>query len=74
MNRFADLRKKAKLNQEDIAAALGVDRSTVAKWETGVAFPRGDKLPAVAKAYRCEIKDLFDASFIATQGDAETAE
>ncbi len=68
MNRFAELRKKAKLSQEEASATLGVDRSTVAKWETGAAFPRGDKLPAVASAYGCEIKDFFD---VPAQDDGE---
>ncbi len=68
MNRFADLRKRTGRSQDAIATELGVDRSTVAKWETGVAFPRGDKLPAVARAYGCEIKDFFD---VPAQDDGE---
>lgn len=59
MNPFAKARIKAELNQEQAAAALHVDRSTVAKWETGVAKPRADKLPAIAGLYRCSIGELL---------------
>lgn len=68
-NRFAELRKQARLSQEEASAMLGVDRSTVAKWETGAAFPRGDKLPAVARAYGCEIKDLYEVTPVARETD-----
>ena len=59
MNQLTALREKANLRQDDVAAALNIDRSTVAKWETGVASPRTDKLPALARLYRCSIDDLF---------------
>ncbi|MBR3019823.1 MAG: helix-turn-helix transcriptional regulator [Clostridia bacterium] len=59
MNGFAKMRIKAKLAQEATAAALNVDRSTVAKWETGVAKPRADKLISIANLYNCEIADLL---------------
>ena len=51
---------KAGLRQETAAAALDVDRSTIAKWETGIAKPRADKLIAIAKLYNCSIGDLLD--------------
>ena len=39
---------------------LNVDRSTIAKWETGEAMPRADKLPEIAKILGCTIDDLFE--------------
>lgn len=45
--------------QTEVSAALGVDRSTISKWETGEAFPRADKLRALAKLYGCTIDDMF---------------
>lgn len=59
MNLFAKRRIEANLMQEEAGAALGVDRSTVAKWETGKAMPRADKFPAIAKLYGCSVGDLF---------------
>lgn len=59
MNQLAALREKANLLQEDVAAALKIDRSTVAKWETGASSPRTDKLPALAQLYGCTIDALF---------------
>ncbi len=59
MNDIQKHRQKNKLSQEQLASKLGVDRSTVAKWETGEAMPRADKLPELAKILGCTIDDLF---------------
>ena len=59
MSGIAEKRKEAGLKQQELADILHVDRSTVAKWETGAAFPTGKKLPDVAKALKCEIGDLY---------------
>lgn len=53
------LREKNMLRQEDVAVQLSVDRSTIAKWETGEAMPRSDKLSELARVLKCEINDLF---------------
>ena len=59
MNVITELRKKAGLTQQGLADLLHLDRSTVSKWETGEAFPTGNKLPQVAEALKCEIGELF---------------
>lgn len=48
------------ITQKDIAEIMGVDTSAVTKWETGVAMPRADKLPEIAKILKCEVSDLFE--------------
>lgn len=48
--------------QSALAEELGVDRSTIAKWETGKANPRADLLPKLAKALGCSVDDLFAES------------
>jgi transcriptional regulator with XRE-family HTH domain len=53
------LRDAAKLTQDGLAEKLGVDRSTVAKWETGDALPRAGMLPKIASIFGCSIDDLF---------------
>lgn len=37
--RIADLRKQAKVTQQELADCIGVSFQTVSKWETGVSFP-----------------------------------
>lgn len=54
-----ELRVSAKLTQEELGAMLGVNRSTIAMWETGEAMPRADKLPELAKIFGCSIDDLY---------------
>lgn len=34
--RIADLRKKAKVTQQELADSIGVSYQTISKWETGV--------------------------------------
>lgn len=35
--RIADLRKKAKVTQQELADNIGVSFQTISKWETGVS-------------------------------------
>lgn len=45
--------------QREVAKALGVKESAVSKWERGIAKPRADKLPQIAKLYGCTIEELL---------------
>ena len=47
------------MKQSELANKIGVDRSTVAKWEIGEANPRVSILPALANALGCKIDDFF---------------
>ncbi|MEU6375862.1 helix-turn-helix transcriptional regulator [Streptomyces sp. NPDC046909] len=53
------MRRAAEVAQTDVATAVGVADSTVAGWETGLATPDPEKLPALAKALRRALDDLF---------------
>jgi transcriptional regulator with XRE-family HTH domain len=53
------LRDAVNLTQDGLAEKLGVDRSTVAKWETGDALPRAAMLPRLASILGCSMDDLF---------------
>lgn len=55
--------------QREVAQALGVKESAVSKWERGLAKPRADKLPQIAKLYGCTIEELLADSD--TPGDAK---
>lgn len=59
MNSIQNLRMQKGITQIQLASDLGVDKSTVAKWETGKAFPRADLLPKIADLLGCSIDQLF---------------
>lgn len=59
MNGFLEGRKRVGMTQQGVAQHLGVDRSTVAKWESGDALPRADKLPQIAGLYGASIDQLL---------------
>ena len=48
MNAFVEMRKKKGYSQGSVAATIGVERSTIAKWETNAAKPRVDHLIALS--------------------------
>lgn len=54
------LRLKAELTQVDVAHELHVDRSAVAKWESGKARPSIDLLLPMARLYRVSIERLIE--------------
>jgi transcriptional regulator with XRE-family HTH domain len=54
------LRETQGKTQKQLADEMGVERSTVAKWEAGTAFPRADKLPKLAEVLGCSVADLFN--------------
>jgi transcriptional regulator with XRE-family HTH domain len=62
VNKIQDYREAAGLTQEGLAEILKVDRSTIAKWESGVSLPRADKLPNLAKLLKCTVDDLLKDS------------
>ena len=57
--RVRAVRRAAEVAQADVATAVGVADSTVAGWETGLATPDPEKLPALAKALKRDLDDLF---------------
>lgn len=59
MSTIKRLREEKGITQKQLADLVGVERSTVAKWETGTAFPGGAKLPKLARALGCTVADLF---------------
>lgn len=54
-------REKANITQAELAKALNVTQTCIAKWETGEAKPRADKLPELARILNCTIEDLFES-------------
>ncbi|MFD7894496.1 helix-turn-helix transcriptional regulator [Streptomyces sp. NPDC059743] len=56
--RFAERRKARGLNQEEFAEAVGVDRSTVQRWENGKTGPQPWQRPKIAKALGVTANEL----------------
>jgi ribosome-binding protein aMBF1 (putative translation factor) len=60
---FARARKIAGFSQEGLAERLGVDRTTVARWEAGEYEPQPWQRPRIAEAFGislCEVNQLLD--------------
>ena len=64
---FGDLRRAAKLTQEQAAEAIGVDKTLVVRWESGKTIPRKSNLTRMSKAYGCDIEEIAEA-VIETRG------
>lgn len=52
-------RKKSNMTQAAVADALGVDQTTVSKWEKGEALPRADTLIKLADLFNCTVDELL---------------
>lgn len=76
-NRLADLRRKAGLSQEALAAKLGVSRQAVSKWERSEASPDTDNLIALASLYSVTLDELLygkDETSNAEQDETDATE
>jgi len=56
---LSELRKSARLSQQQVAEALKVRQSTVATWERSSRPPKGDLLPNLASVLGVTIEDLL---------------
>ena len=54
----------SKYSQQDIADFLGVDRNTVASWESGKSDIKSEYISKIAEFLKVEIMDLFDSKNI----------
>lgn len=60
-------RTKLGLSQVALAAMVGVSQQSIAKWESGEAYPRASQLPALAKALSCSIDELYTSTEVTAQ-------
>ena len=58
-NRLFELRKEARLSQEEFADKIGVSRQAVSKWERGEALPDTDNLITIAKLFKTSLDSLI---------------
>ena len=59
-NKIKNLRNKAGLTQEQLAARLGISAQSVSKWENAVTMPDITLLPTLAGELGVTIDELFD--------------
>ena len=52
------LRKYKGMSQEDLAAAIGVSRQTLSKYETGESVPDIERTQAIARVFGTSIDEL----------------
>lgn len=53
------LRKEARLTQDDLASYLGVTKASVSKWETGQSYPDIELLPRIATYFDTSVDKLI---------------
>ena len=56
---IANMRIRIHNTQLELARKIGVDRSTIAKWETGKSMPRAKMLPKLAECLGCTVDELL---------------
>lgn len=59
MNKIREYRKQQKWTQEELAKRLGVERSAVAKWESGKSQPQAARLVALAEIFGCTVDEIL---------------
>lgn len=52
-------RRRRDMHQRELGELVGVSGATVARWESGKDFPKGEKLPAIATALNDPLDELF---------------
>ncbi len=58
-SRVRAVRRGRELSQKELGARVGVSGPTVARWESGEEFPKGEKLPGIASALGQDLDVLF---------------
>lgn len=58
--RVRELREQHGITQEELAQRLGVEPPAVSKWDRNLAFPRMDKLVAMADIFGCTVDYILE--------------
>ena len=59
MNIMEKKRIRLGLTQQQLAEIIGVDRTTIGKWELGKAVPRIKRILVLTKILDCSIEDIY---------------
>lgn len=57
--RIEAARVAARMEQEELAAAVGVGQPQISRWEAGLSAPRYHRLPGIAEALGVAVTDLI---------------
>lgn len=57
--KIIEMRKNAKLSQEQLAEKLDVTRQTISNWENGKLYPDIDALVKISKCFNISLDDLL---------------
>lgn len=57
--RIREHREAMGITQRELGVAMGVDCTSVTKWETEVALPKARQLPLLARVLGVTIDELF---------------
>ena len=68
---LATIRRKAGYStQEQFCKAVGVERATVARWETGIRYPRTLMIPKIAAILNITSDDVIAAITVSNEHNA----
>ena len=56
---LAAARVNAEMNQEKVAKMMGVDRSTIRRWEKGEKVPNYDETLELSRIYKLPLDNIF---------------
>jgi len=61
MLKIKELREKNNMTQQELAEKIGLTTGeAISQYESGKRNPSSDKIPLLAEALNCKIKDLFE--------------
>lgn len=64
------LRKNFNMNQDDVAAELGIVRQTYSNYETGKRVPNSEMLSKIAELYHISVAELLSPAVTGTKSQA----
>ncbi len=68
-NKFKKIRKSKKINQRDLAEAMGKASFTVSRWESGMNIPSDNDVRILAQILNVSVKDISDLGELKILGD-----
>lgn len=72
MNIVKELRKKAGIQQKELAIEIGVSRPTVSEWESNKKDPSGDRLKKLAEYFNVDELVILGISVSKKDSENET--
>lgn len=57
--KLSKLRKGKQITQSDLAKKLGLERSTISKWENKESFPKIDTILTLAEIFDCSPEEII---------------